>query len=142
MSYPQSFAEEFKQELASKGIALSRASECDSINEAYSIKDYFLDSDGNVVWAMLISQLIALGLMDYECSRCGCNILGAIPEADRDGYVYCDKCADEYLAYCEECDERYPKHSMLKTEDGYYCQHCYEHNCAGVQAHGMKHTDE
>ena len=126
MSYPKQFAEKFKQELASKGIALSRASECDSINEAYSIKDYFLDSDGNVVWAMLISQLIALGLMDYECSRCGCDILGAIPEADRDGYVYCDKCADEYLAYCEECDERYPKHAMIETDEGYFCQHCHE----------------
>lgn len=126
MSYPKQFSEEFKQELAKKGIALSRASEYESINQAYFIKDYFLDSDGNVVWDKLISKLMSLGFMDYKCSKCGCDILGTIPEADRDGYVYCDKCADEYLAYCEECDERYPKHTMTKTDKNYICKNCHK----------------
>ena len=126
MSYPQSFAEEFKQELARTGIVISRASEYDSINEAYSLRNYFVDSDGNIIWGLLISQLIALGLMDYNCAKCGRQILGAIPEADRNGFVYCDECADKHLAYCEECDERYPKDEMVKADNGYFCKHCHE----------------
>lgn len=126
MSYPKQFSEEFTQELASKGIALSRASEYDSINQTYSIKDYFLNSEGNVIWDMLIPRLTTLGLMDYKCSKCNCDILGTIPETDRDGHVYCDKCADGYLAYCEECDERYPKRAMVKTDESYICKNCYK----------------
>lgn len=126
MSYPQSFAEELKHELARTGIVISRASEYDSINEAYSLRNYFVDASGDIVWPLLISELIALGLMDYNCSKCGRHILGVVPEADVCGFVYCDDCADEHLAYCEGCDDRCPKHAMIKTDDGYFCRSCYE----------------
>ena len=75
----------------------------------------------------------------FECVECGKKLLGALPETDRNGHVYCDACADEKLDFCEQCNERYLKTDLTYVEDGVdYCENCLSEGLVQCEYCGEK----
>ena len=60
----------------------------------------------------------------FECAECGVKLLGSLPEADRDGNCYCDKCARMFTDFCDCCCERFSKTDLLYNGDNVHCHRC------------------
>lgn len=92
-------------------------------------ESYKADEDMNISQWDTFQETVQ-GIWKHECSeftccKCGRKLLSQIPEADRDGNVYCDNCADKLLDYCEQCNERFLKSDLAYVEDGVgYCEYC------------------
>lgn len=67
-----------------------------------------------------------MNLGGIRCHECGIDLLTENPITDKEGYNYCDECADNVLNSCELCGDQLQKSDMIIDENyEWYCKDCY-----------------